>query len=575
MNIPRSEHPTPQFERENWECLNGIWEFEIDRSISGKERQLFKAEKFPLKILVPFCPESRLSGIGEKDFLNSVWYKRDLEIKKSDSLILLHIGASDYFTTVYINGKEVGNHRGGYTPMTFDITEFALDGRNYLVINAEDDTRSKEQPSGKQAMMLNSYGCFYTRTTGIWQTVWLEYVPKTHIESFKLYPDLHNSSLLIHSDLKGAGELTAIASYEGREVGRASAKSLGGALDITLELSETHPWEAGHSRLYDLRLEYGEDRVKSYFGLRSLLLEGYKFKINGEAFFQRFVLDQGFYHDGIYTAPSDEAMINDIKIAQDAGFNGARLHEKVFEPRFLYHCDRMGYPVWGEYPSWGVGNLRYPALPNILREWEEVLPRDFNHPSIIGWCPLNETDIGEKKEHDDIVELIYKTTKLYDTTRPCIDTSGNFHVITDIFDYHDYIQDTVEFTRCSDKLKNDGILIDQLARRPECKDLQRYKGEASFCSEYGGMQWDIRNNKEAWGYGNAPVSEAEFVERYKALTEALLKNTKLIGFCYTQLYDVEQECNGLYTYERIPKFDMKIFKSINSQKAAAEDVRLE
>ena len=266
-------------------------------------------------------------------------------------------------------------------------------------------------------------------------------------------------------------------------------------------------------------------------------------------------------------------MIKDIQISLDAGFNGARLHEKVFEPRFLYHCDKMGYMVWGEYANWGLDHTELHSLPTFLREWEEVIKRDFNHPSIVGWCPFNETwNINGKCQNNEVIEMVYKTTKLYDSTRPCIDTSGNFHVETDIFDYHEYTQEVDMFEQIGNDLMSKGILNDSLEKNPIYSGRQKYKGEPSFCSEYGGIKWDVEGEKEnSWGYGNAPKTEQEFIERYKGLTEVLLKNTKLIGFCYTQLYDVEQERNGLYTYNRNPKFDMKIFKKINSQKAAVEE----
>lgn len=573
MNIPRPEFPNPQFERANWENLNGVWEFEIDKSASGKDRKFYERESFDSSIIVPFCPESKLSGIGDVDFLNSVWYKREIEIKDKENLVILHFGACDYFTTVYVNGKEVGTHKGGYSSFAFDITEFVEIGKNTVIVNALDDTRTGKQPKGKQASLYYSSGCDYTRTTGIWQTVWLEYVPKTHIKNFKFFPDYANGKVTIHTTVEGAAELCATAYYEGKEVGKATAKSSGMTADLTIDLSEIHLWEVGCGRLYDVELTYGEDKVKTYFGLRNVELDGYKFKVNGKTVFQRTVLDQGFYPDGIYTAPTEDALINDIQISLDAGFNGARLHEKIFEPRFLYHCDRMGYMVWGEHANWGLDITVADALPTFLREWEEELERDFNHPSIIGWCPFNETwDINGRKQNDEVIEMVYRTKKCIDKTRPCIDTSGNFHVVTDIYDFHDYCQNVEELKGYMEKLDNDGILIDQTARVPVWDNRQEYKGGPVFCSEYGGIKWDVSNNDaSAWGYGDAPKTEKEYLERYKGLTEALLNCKKMLGFCFTQLYDIEQEQNGLYTYNREPKFDMNIIKDINTQKAAIEE----
>jgi len=569
--IPRSEHPNPQFQREAWENLNGKWEFETDKGVSGKGRRLFDVEHLKGEITVPFCPESKLSGIGDTDFLNCVWYKKDIEIKDKSQRIILHIGACDYYSTVYVNGDEVGTHMGGYTPFEFDITDFVTVGKNSLVICAEDDNRSGNQPAGKQSVRYASSGCFYTRITGIWQTVWLEYVPETHIKSVKFYPDVQNGKLMVNATVNGSETLTATAYYDGKIAGQAVAKSYGNHAQLTLDLSEIHLWEPGNGRLYDLELTFGKDRVKSYFGLRHVCMDGMKFMLNGKCVFQRTVLDQGYYPDGLYTAPSDEALQNDIKIALEAGFNGARLHEKLFEPRFLYHCDKMGYMVWDEYANFGLDHTKIAALPTYLREWMEVMERDFNHPSIIGWCPFNETwDIDESKQEDEIVELVYKATKALDNTRPCIDTSGNFHVITDIFDVHDYCQDVEEFKGYMKKFEEEGILSGQTFRNPVCDDRQTYRGEPVFISEYGGIKWDAEHDNIGWGYGNAPETEEEFVERYKGLTEAIMNNPKIMGFCYTQLYDIELEKNGLYTYDRKPKFDMEIFRKINTQKAAIE-----
>ena len=259
-------------------------------------------------------------------------------------------------------------------------------------------------------------------------------------------------------------------------------------------------------------------------------------------------------------------MIKDIQISLDVGFNGARLHEKIFEPRFLYHCDKMGYIVWGEYPNWGMDSSNPNILFSILPEWIEEIERDFNHPSIIGWCPFNETwDYDGRKQHDETLAVVYNTTKALDRTRPCIDTSGNFHVITDIFDVHDYEQDPKVFKEHYDKLMTEGELFDNHKKR------QKYTGGPTFVSEYGGIRWSVNEGEQnAWGYGDAPKNKYEFIERYKGLTDALLDNDQMFGFCYTQLYDVEQEQNGLYTYSRKPKFETSIFRAINSRKAKIE-----
>ncbi len=568
LNIPRHEHPDPQFERASWLNLNGEWDFEFDFGNSKKENDILERKDWETKILVPFCPESKLSGIEHTDFIPAVWYRRSVNItaEQLKGNVLLHFGAVDYETTVYINGKKAGYHKGGYASFKFDVTEYLTEGENVIIVNAVDDVRNPLIPRGKQSEELKSHGCDYTRTTGIWQTVWLEFVPKAYIKSFKLYPDYINGVVAISAVVEGEGKFTASASYEGKAMGSFSKKAVA-TITGEIKLDEIHLWEVGNGRLYDLELTFGEDKVKSYFGLRNVKIDDYKFLINGKSVFQRLVLDQGFYPDGIYTAPSDEALENDIKISMAVGFNGARLHQKVFEKRFIYHCDRLGYIVWGEYGNWGLDWSDERALEAMLPEWCECVERDFNHPSIIGWCPFNETwDIRGRKQYDSVLRTIYRVTKQLDETRPCIDTSGNFHVETDIYDVHDYEQDYKIFKENYDKLMTENILYERFP------DRQMYSGKGcAWVSEYGGLQWSRGDRGDAWGYGNAPKTEEELVERYAGLTNALLDNYRMFGFCYTQLYDIEQEQNGLYTYDRTPKFDTEIFRKINSRKAAIED----
>ncbi len=568
MNIPRPEHPNPQSERKNWLNLNGEWDFEFDFGNSKYDAGILDKKDWEKKIIVPFCPESKLSGIEHTDFIPAVWYRKSVDItaENLEGRVLINFGAVDYEAKIYVNGKKAGWHKGGYSSFRIDITEFLNVGENVIVVNAVDDVRDPLVPRGKQCEVLKSRGCDYTRTTGIWQTVWLEFVPKAYIKSFRLYPDAENSALSILANVEGEGEFMAEAFYEGKSVGSVK-KLVSNVFNGEIALSEKHLWEPGCGRLYDLKLTFNGDEISSYFGLRSIRLDDYKFLINGKSVFQRLVLDQGFYRDGIYTAPTEEDLINDIKISYAVGFNGARLHQKVFEPRFLYHCDRLGYLVWGEYGNWGLNWSDIAALEAILPEWCECVERDFNHPSIIGWCPFNETwDIDGRKQYDSILRTVYRVTKQLDITRPCIDTSGNFHVETDIYDVHDYEQDVKTFKNNYDRLMTENVLFERFP------DRQMYSGKGcAWVSEYGGLQWSEGDREDAWGYGNAPKTLEEFIERYKGLTDALLDNDRMFGFCYTQLYDIEQEQNGLYYYDRTPKFDTEIFKAINSRKAAIED----
>lgn len=587
MNIPRAEHPNPQWERETWKNLNGPWEFEFDFGCSAVERRLWEKERFDREILVPFCPESRLSGIGYTDFISGVAYRRNFELSQEElsGRVLLHFGAVDYEASVYVNGTLVGSHKGGYTSFCFDITKHVAPGPNTLFVAVKDDVRSGLQPKGKQAHLYASSGCDYTRTTGIWQTVWLEFVPERHIQSAKYYPDPANGKVTVTGLVQGQGTLQLTALWEDKPVGEAALSVEDGFFTAQLDLSETHLWEPGKGGLYTLLLSFGEDRVKSYFGLRTAKFQGRKFLLNGKSLFQRFVLDQGFYPDGIYTAPTEEDLVKDIQLSFAAGFNGARLHEKVFEARFLYHCDRLGYLVWGEYPNWGLDHAHPLSTETYLNQWSEAVERDFNHPAIIGWCPFNETwGYREEREKNALLSSLYKLTKRLDPTRPCIDSSGNYRILSEVYDIHDYDQDTQSFQArwdgLTDRIWETGGVIPAedpfFNSAPEGPSgrapffNQPYDNQPIFVSEYGGIRWPD-DTVEGWGYGNAPATPEEFFARYKGLTEALLNNPEIFGFCYTQLYDVEQEVNGLYTYGRAQKFDIGLIQKINQQKAAIED----
>lgn len=576
MNIPRNEYPRPQLVRNEWLNLNGQWDFEIDSEKCGMKKEYFRRTSLKDKITVPFCPESKLSGIENRDFMDSVWYLKKVNLPKTDKRTILHFGAVDYHAIVFVNGKKVGEHKGGYTSFEFDITDFAQAGENIITLCVYDDVRSHNQPAGKQSARQESYNCYYTRTTGIWQTVWIEFVNESHIKGIKTTSDINTPAVNLEILMnEGVGcEIEAVALWDGKAVGEKFISAYSNAVNISIPLNEKHLWDVGKGNLYDLKLTVKRDgvvtdEVTSYFGLREVSLDGYKFKLNGKTVFGRWVLDQGFYPDGIYTAPTDEDLKNDILYSMELGFNGARLHEKIFEPRFLYWADKLGYMVWEEHANWGFDITRYEQLEHFLPEWVEALERDYSHPSIIGYAPFNETwDFDGKKQCDELIKEVYHVTKAIDKTRPVIDTSGHYHVKTDIFDVHDYEQNPKVFKTFFDEIDK-GFVKDHLYRNENSRTRQTYRGEAVFVSEYGGILWAQGN--DGWGYGNGPKTREEFIERYKGLTEALLDNKYIMGFCYTQLYDVEQEQNGLMTYERKFKFDPEVIRGINTKKAAIEE----
>lgn len=578
--IPRPEHPKPQFRRENWYNLNGEWQFAFDFGSSNPGEYQRPEAVLDKTILVPFCPESTLSGIGYTDFMNTVWYKRKITVSEQQlqGRVMLHFGAVDYHATVYLNGKEVGQHKGGYSSFAFDITDALQVGENDLTVRADDDSRSGWQPRGKQCPHLKSCGCDYTRTTGIWQTVWLEYLPKVYLKRVKVDTDYTTGQVAFASEIAGgdpAGlKLSAEISFEGKPVATLSVPA---AMTNTFGVTIDNPklWDVGQPNLYDVVYRLTDasgkvlDTVYSYFGIRGVEMKNYKFYLNGRPVFQRLVLDQGFYPDGIYTAPTDEHLKKDIELSMSLGFNGARLHQKIFEERFLYHADKAGYLVWAEHGNWGLRCHDGLIIYNFLPEWLEAVERDYNHPSIVCWCPFNEVFEYDKKPKDPrVLQMVYAVTKALDKQRPVVDTSGFFHVgPTDIYDVHDYEQNVEVFRQHYADIK-----VGEKVHDPHWYG-QQYDGGPYFVSEYGGAKWSQEEGNN-WGYGETPKSVQEFLDRYVGLTSTLIQNPNICGFCYTQLYDIEQEQNGLFTYTRGPKFSQEIYDAIraaNTQKAGVEE----
>lgn len=580
-NIPRCEHPRPDRLRETWINLNGEWDFEIDNAKVGVEKKFYERDSLDSKIIVPFSAESVLSGIGHTDFMNAVWYRKNIDIPTDwkGKRVILHIDACDHTTWLYVNGKRVGTkHEGGYISFSYDITDALQEEKNYITIYAEDDPRSGKQFCGKQSRSLGSFGCFYTRTTGIWQTVWLEAVEQAYVASYKAYPNISDPSVGLEVKTVGAktgDTLRVKAYYEGKLMGETETKVYASSEFVKIELAETRLWECGKGRLYDLTFELvsGDrtDLMKGYFGLREVKLSKEKgLQINGKTVFGRFVLDQGFYPDGIITAPSDDALKFDIEASMSCGFNGARLHQKVFEPRFLYHADTHGYMVWAEAGNWGFDYTDFANLEHFLPEWMEEVERDFSHPSVIGWCPFNETwDKGGRQHCVALIDMVYDVTKMLDNTRPVIANSGSYPTTrTDVHDVHDYEQDPELFRSYYSEMDK-GILKDQIWRKTPKR--QEYKTELPvFVSEYGGIKWVMAEDAAAWGYGKSVTTEEEFFERLEGLTDVLLENPLIFAYCYTQLTDVEQEQNGLLTYDRRFKFAPERYARILGKKAVIE-----
>lgn len=594
--IPRAEYPRPQFRRDDWLCLNGEWAFESDPGDTGLARGLLER---PLRnvIMVPFCKESLLSGIHDPDICTAVWYRRDVTIPKawSGRRVLLHCQAIDEDATVWLDGVNVGRHRGGFTPFTVDISDYTAPGQTVtLTIRARDDN-VRPKPRGKQARDYLPQGVMYPRTTGIWQTVWLEPVPQTYLLRPRITPDVANHAFDVQVPLDGPRSnlvvRATLSDHRGSVISRAEVDATSDftpSLTLGIPSDRVRLWSPDDPYLYDLRIELIEDvegspvvdSLDSYAGLRSITIDGFIVKLNGKPLFQRLVLDQGYYPDGIMTAPSDAALRRDIELAQAVGFNGARLHQKVFEERFLYHADRMGYLVWGEFADWGASQVgprrdHHRHRADYIAQWLDVLERDYSHPSIIGWCPLNETwqQLSEQfQQLDDVTYALFMATKAKDGTRPVIDASGGSHRVaaTDIWDVHDYTQDPSKFAAHYAGFMH-GDVYGGLPDDGKQRSLP-YNNQPYFVSEFGGIQWnhDADDGADSWGYGEQPESIEAFYRRFKGLVDVLLDHPAMFGYCYTQLTDVYQEKNGLYTFDRRAKFDTERLHSIQTRRAKIE-----
>jgi len=563
--IPRPKYPRPQFVRPQWVNLNGKWTYTFDFGKSGKERDFANCSGFNDEILVPFCPESSLSGVNHKDFINAIWYQRTITIPPDweGENVILHFGAVDYETEVFIDGKSVGKHWGGTISFEFDITSYVNVGKTHnLVVYVQDDTRSVLQPGGKQCPAFKSRGCHYTRTTGIWQTVWIEAVSKYGLKSCYVIPDLDNKRFYVqpHFYELENGQKFKVTIKDGHKTISKSELIASNNMMCELRINRPKIWSPENPFLYDIlfevinRKEKTIDRVESYMGMRKVHIEGNQIFLNNKPYYLRFVLDQGFYPDGIWTAPTDAALKKDIELSMKAGFNGARLHQKVFEERFHYWADKLGYLTWGESSSWGIDPNNGKAARNFLTEFEEIIARDRNHPSIIAWTPFNEA-WSRGEENKRLIANAYELTLRIDSTRPVNDSSGGLHVKTDLWTEHTYEQDPQKLEELL------GLSGDNLVWQRDSDKSPDYRGQPYLIDEYGGIKWipsiEKQHADDSWGYGKDPTTLEEYYKRLEALTEVLLSMKHICGFCYTQLTDVEQEQNGIYNFDRSEKFDMK------------------
>ncbi|MBQ4901076.1 glycoside hydrolase family 2 [Paenibacillus sp. Marseille-P2973] len=574
----RNEYPRPQFVREEWMSLNGEWDFDYDDQGIGEREAWYEEHDFTSKIIVPFCYQSRLSGIGDTAFHDTVWYRKVFSVPEAyrKGRLLLHFGAVDYEAKVWVNGKLVALHEGGHTPFHADITDVLAEGDNTVVVKAVDHSRDVTLPRGKQFWEEKSAGIFYTRTTGIWQSVWLEPVSDTCIGRIRLTPDIDVNDIAVDVFLSGyrPGALISIkasVTFKGEFVAEDtfSFRHESASRRIHLEDFNDHGlgrwWTPEKPNLYDLELTLSvdgvlADTVSSYFGMRKISIEDGKLLLNNRTYFMKMVLDQGYFPEGILTAPSDDDLRRDVELTKEMGFNGARKHQKIEDPRYLYWADRLGLLVWGEMAN--AYQFSGPYVARITKEWIQAVERDYNHPCIVAWVPLNESwgvpNILVDKQQQQHALSLYHMTKSLDLTRPVISNDGWELVNTDLVTVHDY-----EWRR--------EVLTDRYATKEAALSAQPgnrwimvpgfpYSGQPILATEFGGISFK-KNEWEGWGYSGA-VNEEDFTERLRNVVEPMLQSPIIQGFCYTQFTDVEQEINGLLTYDRKPKLPLETIRAI-------------
>jgi beta-galactosidase/beta-glucuronidase len=565
-------YPRPLLVRDEWMPLSGAWDFAID--FDG-EIEDPRGVVWGGPIQVPFAPEAPASGIGDTSLFRACWYRREVVVPpRAGEHVLLHFGAVDYRATVWANGSLVGMHEGGYTPFTCDLSAvLGDDGRCQIIVRAEDDPADLEKPRGKQDWLREPHSIWYPRTSGIWQTVWLERVPATRIDRIRWTPNLERweigcsvwcagrrrTGLSLRVRLTANATLLAddVYSVTGPDTHRRIALSDPGIDDSRNELL----WSPARPQLIQAELQLQDadgrclDRTRSYTALRSVAVDGNRFILNGRPCPLRLVLDQGYWPESGSTAPDDAALKRDVELARAMGFNGVRKHQKLEDPRFLYWADRLGLMVWTEMPS--AYRFTSETIRRTTREWIDAIQRDESHPCVIAWVPFNESwgvpNLPNSAAERHYVRGLYSLTKTLDPTRPVIGNDGWESVATDIIGIHDYDADP-------DRIARRYHAEEQLPRlfrreRPGGRTLvlegKRHAQHPLVLTEFGGISSSTRPGE--WGYVQVSSHQA-LRDRYRRLMETIHGLNIFAGFCYTQFTDTYQEANGLLMADRTPKF---------------------
>ncbi len=590
MKCYKKDYPRPQFVRDQWENLNGCWDFAFDDRNAGEAEKWYQHFPESRPIQVPFTYETALSGIHDETRHDHVWYHRTTRIDGSllaENRYILHFEGSDYTTKLWVNGQYAGSHRGGYARFSFDITDLVHDGENHLTVKAE-DSFDLQQPRGKQRWKDQSFSVLYVQTTGIWKTVWSEYVPNVHLAGVKMTPDLQHTCLVLEADIAAPDQklngdlwLEASVSFRGHPVNRTCTalsdpmqRHIRLCLNLLSEVSNTDEptvktWSPEHPDLYDISFRLldqgrGIDRAGSYFAMREIRIDANQILLNGAPLYQRLVLDQGYWRDSLLTPPSEDALVEDIDKILAMGFNGVRKHQKIEDERFLYWCDKKGLLVWSEMAAAFLFSDR--AVTDFTEQWLQIVRQNYNHPCIITWTPFNEswgiTNVKHRRDQQDFTRAIYYLTKSIDPYRPVITNDGWEHTVSDIITVHDYRQNA-DALRKSWTEHQDALLSRHATAhtpRPVFADGFCYGGQPVIISEYGGSV--MESEEEGWGYGSR-LSKEDFLRRFQSITSAIAQLPGVCGYCYTQLTDVQQEINGLMDMDRNFKVDPARIRKIN------------
>lgn len=592
----KNDYPRPQLMRENWQNLNGEWKFAFDDTNVGILEKWFEnAGKYDQKIQVPFVYQSLLSGIHLRDAHDIVWYYREFEIpERMGKSVILHFGAVDYEADIYVNGQHVCHHTGGHTSFDADITDYLKeDVKQTLSVRAYDPHYDESIPRGKQFWEDESRAIWYTNSTGIWQTVWLETVERQHIEAVRftsLFDEGKVQMEVFLSEWKKDMRLVFTIRFQGIKVAKGSVELMGRRIMFDVDLFQEHifrttyhdngwSWSPENPNLFDLDLvlenDDGElDRAASYFGMRKVHTENGMIYLNNKPYYQKLILDQGYWPQGLLTAPSDEDFVKDIQMSKDMGFNGCRKHQKMEDPRFLYWADRLGFLVWGECAAPPIYNQD--AAQRLMMEWSDIIRRDYDHPCIITWVPINESwgvpNISFERQQQHFSQTMYHYLHSLDKTRLVISNDGWAATETDIVAIHNYAHGRDEEIQKYEYFKESLSTRDKLLHRystpwPIFAGDFGYENQPILLTEFGGIGFDVSGQK-GWGYTSA-ASEEEFVKEYKRIMDAVYASSGLWGYCYTQITDVEQEINGMLTYDRKPKCDLSRIRRINEGYRAA------